>query len=144
MAPEKRHGARPCFVGGFEIRAPLYLAAGVQLATMAVLLTSKPAFELLAAVAVCNGLGTGAVLPAWSALVARCFGTAHFGEVLGWMRPISLPVMNIGLLLAAYVKDTTGSYDIAWQAFAAMALATGLLPLWMQISPPTLDEGSED
>lgn len=121
----------------FEIRAPLYLAASVQLATMALLLTPAPAFESLAAVAVCNGIGTGAVLPAWSALIARCFGTAHFGEVLGWMRPFTLPLMNIGLLLAAGVKDSTGSYSIAWQVFAAMAVAVGLLPLWMRIPSPT-------
>jgi predicted MFS family arabinose efflux permease len=127
----------------FEIRAPLYLAAGVQVAAMALLLTPAPAFGTLAAIALCNGVGTGAVLPAWSALIARCFGTAHFGEVLGWMRPFTYPVMNMGLLLAAYVKDTSGSYSIAWQAFAAMALTAGLLPLWMRISPPTKDEGIE-
>jgi hypothetical protein len=59
------------------------------------------------------------------------------------MRPFTYPVMNMGLLLAAYVKDTSGSYSIAWQAFAAMALTAGLLPLWMRISPPTKDEGIE-
>lgn len=123
----------------FDIRAPLYLATGVQFATMALLLTPTPPFETLAVVALGNGIGTGAVLPAWSALIARCFGTAHFGEVLGWMRPFTYPVMNIGLLLAAYVKDTTGGYSIAWQAFLAMALVAGLLPLWMRI-PPEADD----
>ena len=67
----------------------------------------------------------------------------HFGEVLGWMRPITYPVMNIGLLLAARAKDVTESYAPAWLAFTAMAVIAGLLPLWMRIPPATKDASIE-
>ena len=120
-------------VGGrFDVRAPLFMAALIQLVSLPAL-TLAPRFATLACVVVLNGLGTGAVLPTWSALIAACFETERFGEILGWMRLFTLPIMNIGLLFTARVRDVTGVYTLAWLALAATAVLAGLLPLWLRV-----------
>jgi predicted MFS family arabinose efflux permease len=124
--------AYSAFGDRFDVRAPLWLAAVLQALSMALVL-AWPRFEILIVVAAANGLGTGAVLPAWSALIARCFGARRFGEVMGWMRPFMYPVMNVGLLMAGRIKDVTDSYALAWQVFAASAIVAGVLPFWLRI-----------
>jgi hypothetical protein len=115
-----------------DARAPIWLACAVLVPALLFLLMS-PRYEVLLAMAIANGLGTGSLLPAWSGLIARCFGTARFAAVMGLSRLCAYPLIATGGLLAALSKDLTGSYDLVFQAFLAAALLVAGLPLLMRI-----------
>jgi MFS family permease len=116
----------------FDARAPLWLATAVLVPALLLVLIA-PRYEFLLAMAVANGLGTGSLLPAWSGLVARCFGTARFAAVMGLSRLCTYPLIATGGLLAGLSKDLTGSYDPVFQGFLAAALLVALLPFRMRI-----------
>jgi len=59
------------------------------------------------------GFGYGGVVPLFPAIIGDWFGEKSYGSILG-MLTISLGIGGaIGPLLAGYVYDTTGSYNIA-------------------------------
>jgi cyanate permease len=115
-----------------DARAPIWLAAGVSAPTLA-LLIAFPSFEVMLASAMANGLGTGSLLPAWAALIARCFGAANVASVLGLSRTCAYPLMALSAVFAGWAKDATGSYDLAFQGFLLGALLVALLPLGIRL-----------
>jgi MFS family permease len=115
-----------------DVRAPLWLAGVVQAPALALLL-AEPSYPVLLATAAINGLGTGAVLPAWSALVARCFDPAAFARVLGLSRLCATPVMSASAVLAGWIHDTTGGYEPAFQVFLASSLVAAALPFLIRV-----------
>jgi MFS family permease len=116
----------------FDPRAPIWLAGSTMVATLA-LLVVVPGFPMMLASSVASGLGTGALLPAWSALVARCFGAAQFAGVMGLTRLCAYPLIAGGGALAALSKDVTGSYDAGFLAFLAASALVVLLPFLMRV-----------
>jgi len=64
------------------------------------------------------GIGMGAVMPMTPVLRARYFGRKSFGTIAGWSRALTLPVGVLGPILAGWIYDTTGSYQIAFVLFA--------------------------
>jgi cyanate permease len=64
------------------------------------------------------GIGMGAVMPMTPVLRARYFGRKSFGTIAGWSRALTLPVGVMGPILAGWIYDTTGSYQIAFVLFA--------------------------
>ena len=92
----------------FDPRAPLWLASAVVAPAMVMVLVS-PRYEVLLGMALANGLGTGSLLPAWSALVARCFGAVQFAGVMGLSRLCAYPLIATGGLLAALSKEANFS-----------------------------------
>jgi MFS family permease len=105
------------------------LLAGLPLAA----LTLHQAYWTMVAAAVSLGLASGAFLPAWGAIVARIYGPAVFGRVMGRMQPVTIVMVMIGTPATGYLFDLTGSYSTAFLTLAgATALAIiGLLPLKM-------------
>jgi len=94
-------------------------------------LTLWKSYAAMLSAAVCLGLASGAFLPAWSAIVARIYGPAVFGRVMGRMQSVTIPMVMIGTPATGYVFDITGSYDAAFLMFtvaAALAMAV-LMPL---------------
>jgi cyanate permease len=116
----------------FDERAALWLAAVAQAAGWLLLLVA-PGYGLMLAIAAAAGLGSGAVLPAWSSLVGRCFGRAQFGSAMGLMALVTRPLMNAGPLLAGYVYAAEQSYATAFQVLAGLSVLMGLLPLGMRL-----------
>jgi len=65
-----------------------------------------------------------------AALLARAFGPEAFGPMMGLMTPMMIPLQSSGAPFAAAVYDSTGSYNMAWFAFAGLLLvACGVLSL---------------
>ncbi len=62
------------------------------------------------------------VLPLIPAIQAEYFGPERFGTIRGMMTPVGLIGTVIGPVFAGYVKDVTGSYEIALTAFAVSNL----------------------
>ena len=73
------------------------------------------------------GLGIGVNSFTQNYIWAEYFGRGHLGSIRGLVMPISLVVGGIGAPAAGYVRDITGSYDLAWwSGVALMLLAAGM------------------
>ena len=121
----------------FATRIDLKLALLVALLLVGLPLASLTvwhSYAVMVAASLCLGLASGAFLPAWSAIVAKIYGPAVFGRVMGRMQTVTIPLVMIGTPATGYLFDLTGSYDAAFLIFtvaAAIAMA-GLLPLRVQ------------
>lgn len=91
-------------------------------------------------VAFLAGIGIGGTLPLSNALMARVFGRAAFGPMVGLLWPIAIPLQLIGPLFAAFVFDTTGSYEPAFWALAASLLVAMALVRAVRI--PEVEPGT--
>ena len=90
--------------------------------------------DLLAGAAV-FGFGMGGVIPLLGALTGTAFGRLSFGKVLGLMRPVQVPLHVLGIPLAGWIHDTTGSYDLAWRIFLGVYLAASLMIFGLRPQP---------
>ena len=77
------------------------------------------------------GLGAGATMPLWNALVASCFGRMMFARAMGYMSLLTLPLIIIPMPLGGFIFDLTGSYllvfHLALLLFPLAFLATFLI-----------------
>jgi nitrate/nitrite transporter NarK len=53
-------------------------------------------------------------------LVDHCFGVRSLAQIYGWLMLTLLPGGTLGPAFAGLVHDRTGSYDLAFQVFAAL------------------------
>lgn len=99
-------------------------------------------FMVLAAASV--GLSAGAFLPAWGALLARIFGPAIFGRVMGRMQPIAIIMVMLAMPLSGLLFDRTGRYSATFLAMAGLAAVAFaiLLPLQSGGRPPAAAIGA--
>ncbi|MYF49570.1 MAG: MFS transporter, partial [Gammaproteobacteria bacterium] len=74
-----------------------------------------------ALVLVCALLGfvAGGFLPLLGALVSQNFDIRAFGQVMGMIGPFTT-LAAVGPWIAGYLRDTTGSYDLAWLSLAVL------------------------
>lgn len=77
------------------------------------------------------GLGAGAIMPLWNALVASCFGRMVFARAMGYMGLLVLPLTLIPMPVGGFIFDHTGSYLLVFQLaillFPMAFLATFLI-----------------
>jgi MFS family permease len=73
------------------------------------------------------GFGMGGIVPLQGALIGRVFGSDRFGRALGLMRPAMFPIHMVGVPLAGWVFDVTGSYQPAFQAFLALYVLAAIV-----------------
>ena len=79
------------------------------------------------------GFGVGGVVPLHGTVVGKTFGSERFGAVLGLMRPAMFPVQILGVPMAGWVFDRTGSYTMAFQAlFVLYAIAAVAVSFYRQ------------
>ncbi len=118
-------------VGGYvgskiPVRLGLLVFTTIQ-AGAVVLLTSPDSLTMIFLFAVLLGIGWGGRNPMTVTIRGEYFGRASFGSILGFS---TLP-MNIMMLLSApfagYIRDTTGTYDIAFVVLAAVNFIGGIL-----------------
>ena len=76
------------------------------------------------ALAALFGLTYGIAIGAWTVvsrmLFANYFGRRHFGSIRGFAAPIMALANPAGPLLAGYLRDTRGEFDLAFIFFAGM------------------------
>jgi len=80
------------------------------------------------------GVGYGGKVPLIPALMCSYFGTKSLGQILGFIHAVSLIGGAIGPLLAGYIVDTTGHYDIAFLIGAGFWAVASLL-VWLSKTP---------
>lgn len=80
------------------------------------------------------GLAVGNMLPIWSAMIARLFGAADYGRVMGMMSPFNVTANIIAVPFTGFLYDRTGSY--AWP-LAIFMLLLAITMLWLPAIKPT-------
>jgi MFS family permease len=115
-----------------DVRAPLWIAGALQAPALLLLLVS-PGYAAMLLMAAVNGLATGGVLPAWGALVARCFGAPTFGRVFGLSRLLAHPLLSTSTVLTGWVHASTGSYELAFQGYVAASLVVAAIPFLIRL-----------
>jgi MFS family permease len=121
-----------------EPRVAVWSSLGTQLAGLLMIMLDL-GYAGLVAGAVVFGFGMGGVVPLQGAVAGLVFGRLSFGKVLGLMRPVQFLVGLIGVPLAGWVYDTTGSYDLAWKFFCGVYIVASLLIAALRVrrAPPS-------
>ena len=135
------------FLGGALIdRIPMrdmrYALAGsfaLQTVGVTLFLFNQESMAVLYTFFVLYGIGMGAVMPMTPVLRARYFGRKSFGTIAGWSRALTIPVGVIGPVLAGWIFDTTGSYEIAFLLFAITLGMSVVIMLFVR--PPKHPQG---
>lgn len=109
------------------------LAVTVLLATL-VFMTTLPTYGQLFIVAGMVGFAAGGFLPLLGAIIGRHFGPQSFGQVMGLIGPFTT-LAAIGPWIAGYIRDSLGSYDIAWQLFLVVIIPTSLIIILLKPQP---------
>lgn len=104
-------------------RVTVWLSFGIQIAGLVLLLLAG-GYPGLVAGGLVFGFGMGGVVPLQGAVCGRAFGRESFGTVLGLIRPVQVPIHALGIPLAAWVHDTTGSFQGAFLVFLAVYVAS--------------------
>jgi cyanate permease len=101
-----------------KMRYALAASFLLQCGGVTLFLFNQESTFVLYAFFVLYGIGMGAVMPMTPVLRARYFGRKSFGTIAGWSRALTIPVGVVGPVLAGWIFDVTGSYEIAFVLFA--------------------------
>jgi len=80
-----------------------------------------------------GGVALGCALPTAAGLVASNFGSARFGQVMGWGYALTAGLLLSAVIFAGTMFDRTKSYHISFVAFAALLACISLLTI--SVSP---------
>ena len=116
------------WVGDFwSARKALWLAIGTQFIGKLMMLVGLEHLSIFALGAALFGYGMGGVVPLQGALIGRVFGSDRFGRALGLMRPAMFPIQMVGVPLAGWVYDVTGSYRPAFVFFLVLYVLAAIV-----------------
>ena len=123
-----------------HVRYASMMAMSLFFVAMGVLLVADT-YPLAVVFAVLFGLGTGGWTVSQMIMIPNYFGRLHAGSIKGFISPIEGLVGISGPLVAAFIYDTTKSYDAAFVGAAAVfAVGAGAFflarPLRVPIAPP--------
>lgn len=111
-----------------EVRVAFTISTGLQMLGMIILVWAGASRWMWMGSAV-FGFGMGGMLPLHAAFVGKQFGSDVFARILGMMAPAMLPIQMLGIPLAGWLRDLTGSYAPALQIFAC-AYGVAILISW--------------
>ncbi len=113
-------------MGFFADRLSAKLAIRVDfglLALSSLLLLAVPADAFLQGFVVLFGFSYAARDVVYPLVIADCFGVRYLPTIYGALMVVLAPAGTLGSVLAGWCHDTTGSYEPAFQLFAAVNLA---------------------
>ncbi|MDH3644862.1 MAG: MFS transporter [Gammaproteobacteria bacterium] len=99
----------------------LYGIAIVVLLAALGLMMLDPGYAQLVIISGLLGFAGGGFLPLLGAIVGSRFGPAAFGQVMGLVGPFTT-LAAVGPWVAGFLRDTSGSYDLAWLVFALLVI----------------------
>jgi MFS family permease len=97
------------------------------------LFSSEPSYPVLLLGAGAMGVASGGILPIWNAIVPVIFGVQNFGRTMGWMMPVIGVILTPSYLIVGSIRDSTGSYVLAFQVFLGVLVAAILLVLPLRV-----------
>lgn len=107
-----------------------WIAASVMAAGISILVVSE-SFWLLQFSSLMMGFAAGGFLPLLGAIIASRFGPKAFGRTMGLIGPF-LTVNAFAPQLAGWMRDTTGSYDVAFQIMVALMIPVSLVMILLR------------
>ena len=116
----------------WDDRAAVALGSGGMILST-VLLTGSPGYSMMLGISILIGFSQGCIITVMGAIVVSRFGASSFGRVMGLEMAIVL-LAGFGAPVSGWIRDTAGTYDVAFQVFAA-AMLLGLLALF-RLRPP--------
>jgi len=123
----------------FDARITTAVSFGGQLLGL-LLLMHGDGFGSVLAAATIFGFSMGGVVPVHGAVTATAFGRLSFGKAMGLLRPVQIPVHMLGVPLAGWIFDSTGSYRAAFQIFAGFYIVA--ITIAMMLRPGGKSPGS--
>jgi MFS family permease len=81
------------------------------------------------------GFAGAGVFPVVGVILVRNFGPRAFARIMGTIMPILVIEMAIAPVLAARIRDLTGSYKIAFAYCTCLMIASSLAVVTLRISP---------
>jgi MFS family permease len=109
-----------------EARLAILASLGGQLLGLVLLMQGRE-FGFLLAAGILYGFSMGGIIPLQGAVTSKAFGRLSFGTVTGLLRPVQFPISIIGVPVAGWIYDSTGSYALAFQLFIGFTVAASLL-----------------
>ena len=123
-----------------EARLAILASFGGQLLGLVLLMQGRE-FEFLLAAGILFGFSMGGIIPLQGAVTSEAFGRLSFGKVTGLLRPVQLPISIIGVPVAGWIYDSTGSYALAFQLFIGFYVAASLLIGALRLKPTDSQRG---
>jgi MFS family permease len=105
----------------------LLIVAALAMTACWLLLTVLALPPALFAAAGLAGLALGCALPTAAGLVAGSFGSARFGQVMGWGYALLAALLLSSVIFAGVMFDKTKSYHIPFLVFAVLLAGISLL-----------------
>jgi MFS family permease len=99
----------------------LYAISITVLVVTLSLMMLDPGYLQLVVISALLGFAAGGFLPLLGAIIGSRFGPAAFGQVMGMVGPFTT-LAAIGPWVAGYLRDTSGSYNSAWQLFLLVVI----------------------
>jgi MFS family permease len=128
-------------VDRLDARIAVWISFAAQMIGLMMIMQGGSYGDLLAG-AMVFGFGMGGVIPLQGAVTGAAFGRLSFGKVLGLMRPVQLPLHALGIPLAGWIHDSTGSYDLAWRIFLGVYVAASLVIFGLRPQPASRSAAS--
>lgn len=99
----------------FDNRYLFWIEAGLMVLVVVMLMRTPNYFELAI---ICGMLGAaaGGTLPLVGSMIGNRFGPRHFGQVMGLIMTF-LTISSFGFVVTGWLRDITGSYDVALVGF---------------------------
>jgi MFS family permease len=126
----------------FDARITICVSFGGQLLGL-ILLMGGDGFGSILVAAMIYGFSMGGVLPVHGAVTATAFGRLSFGKAMGLLRPVQIPIHMLGVPLAGWIFDTTGSYDVAFRIFAGFYLVAIAVSTRLRLGNDASGNGSD-
>ena len=84
------------------------------------------------------GFAMGGVVPLQGAVSGMAFGRQSFGQVMGLMRPAQVLLHAVGIPLMAWIHDTTGTFELAFQIALGVYGLAAILITGLRVSHPSV------
>lgn len=111
------------------------ITATVVVIALLLLLTPHVGAALMACTFFAVGVVAGGVFPVVGVMVVRNFGSLAFAGVMGMMMPALIIALAVAPVIAGWVRDVTGSYDVAFGYCAGLMLMSALSVLILRPVP---------
>ena len=112
------------------------IAGEVILISSTLCFSSARTFPLLASGSALIGLSVGMITPLFGFLVARLYGAAMVGRVMGRMNTVIMLLLVLSPPLFGWVRDATGSYRYAFLVYSGLAALAAVFAPSIRLQPP--------
>ncbi len=94
----------------------LFWAEAGLLVIVVTMFMGQPSYGELVIICGILGFASGGTLPLLGSIIGQRFGPQYFGQAMGLLMPF-LTVSSFGFVVVGWLRDTTGSYDLALAGF---------------------------